>query len=72
MSPKSVVPVAIRQLFAVFPPPVKELALSARRLLVAALPDIIEVPDVKAKLVGYGYALATKTLWQRSSSARRA
>jgi len=60
MPSKSVVPAAIRQLFAEFPAPVKELALTARQLLLAVLPDIVEMPDVKAKLVGYGYGAGYK------------
>jgi hypothetical protein len=34
---------------------VQALALSARQLLQVSIPGAIEIPDTKAKLIGYGY-----------------
>jgi hypothetical protein len=59
---KTPVPGAIRQQFAQLPALVQELALAARQLLLAALPDAIEIPDAKAKLVGYGYGTGYKDI----------
>src|SRR5688500_17579680 len=34
---------------------VQEIALAARRLIVAAIPNTVETVDAKAKVVGYGF-----------------
>jgi hypothetical protein len=39
----------------VLPPPIQTLALSARLLLLTSFPGSTEIPDTKAKLVGFGY-----------------
>jgi hypothetical protein len=48
--------------FATLPDPVQELAHSARRLVLATVPDAIEIPDAKAKLIGYGYGAGYKDM----------
>jgi hypothetical protein len=60
MPSKSAVPSAFRELFVMLPAQVQELALSARQLVLTALPDAVELPDPKAHLVGYGYGTGYK------------
>jgi Domain of unknown function (DU1801) len=60
MTPNSTLPNAIRELFDVLPVPVQTLALSVRQLLLTSIPGANEIPDAKAKLVGYGYGLGYK------------
>jgi hypothetical protein len=61
-SSKPLVPSTVLQLFATLPDPVQELAHSARRLVLATVPDAIEIPDAKAKLIGYGYGAGYKDM----------
>jgi hypothetical protein len=56
------VPVAVREVFAALPASVQELVLAARDLMLASLPDAIEIPDAKAHLVGYGYGTRYKDI----------
>lgn len=45
----------VRHLFDALPSSTRLLALAARKIVLATLPDVVEVPDVKARIVGYGY-----------------
>ena len=38
-----------------YPKEVQELAYSTRRLVLGMLPGAIEIPDAKARVIGYGY-----------------
>ena len=60
MTSSSALPTAIRDLLEVLPAPVQALALSARLLLLTSIPGSTEIPDTKAKVVGYGYGLGYK------------
>ena len=62
MTSNSDLPKAIRELLEVLPAPVQALALSARLLLLTSIPGSTEIPDTKAKLVGYGYGLGYKDI----------
>jgi hypothetical protein len=52
----------VGQLLAAFPAPVQTLARSARDFVLAALPDAVEIPDAKAKIIGYGYGPGYKDM----------
>jgi hypothetical protein len=60
--PSELVPSPVHQLLAVFPAPVRTLALSARDFVLATLPDAVEIPDAQAKLIGYGYGPGYKDM----------
>lgn len=62
MTSKSTTPRAIRELLEAFPDPVQALAFSARQLLLISIPGATEIPDTKAKLVGYGYGHGYKDI----------
>jgi hypothetical protein len=47
---------AVCELLAPFTPEVRDLALAARSFVLETIPDIIEMVDAKARIVGYGYS----------------
>jgi hypothetical protein len=47
---------AVCELLAPFTPEVRALALAARSFVLETIPDIIEMVDAKARIVGYGYS----------------
>ena len=47
---------AVSELLAPFTPEVRDLALAARSFVLETIPDIIEMVDAKARIVGYGYS----------------
>lgn len=61
-SSKLVIPGTVLQLFSTLPDAVQELAHSARQLVLATVPDAIEIPDAKAKVIGYGYGAGYKDM----------
>jgi hypothetical protein len=44
------------------PPSTRALTLAVREVVLASLPDVAEVPDVKARVIGYGYGVAYKDM----------
>jgi hypothetical protein len=46
---------SIDELLATYDPTVRAIALKAREVVLATLPDVIEMVDVPAKMLGYGY-----------------
>jgi hypothetical protein len=62
MSLESAEPRAILAIFATFPASVQKLARSARRLVLDSIPGATEIPDAKARLVGYGYGTGYKDI----------
>jgi hypothetical protein len=55
-------PQAIREMLEILPTPIQALALSGRQLLLSSVPGATELPDTKAKLIGYGYGLGYKDI----------
>lgn len=62
MVPKHIIPDAVDQLFSSLPDAVRELAVCARRLLLTHIPNAIEFPDAKGRLIGYGYGAGYKDM----------
>jgi hypothetical protein len=52
----------IESLFQNYAPEIAELARHVREFLVRSIPNGIEIPDVKAKIIGYGYGSGYKDL----------
>jgi len=50
----------IEDLLSHYDEPVVQLALTLRQLVLQQLPNITEIPDAPAKLVGYGYGTGYK------------
>ncbi len=46
---------AVMQLLGALPPSTRSLTLAVRDLVLSALPDVGELPDAKARVIGYGY-----------------
>ena len=47
---------AVSELLAPFTPEVRDLALAARSFVLETIPNVIEMVDAKARIVGYGYS----------------
>jgi hypothetical protein len=46
----------VSELLASFSPKVRDLALAARSFVLEKIPNVIEMVDAKARIVGYGYS----------------
>jgi hypothetical protein len=46
---------SVEELLAAYDPSIREIALKAREVVLATLPDVIEMIDVPAHMIGYGY-----------------
>ena len=55
MSPGKSAASDVKELLAGLPPDVRDLASAVRKLLRSTLPRVQEVPDKKARLIGFGY-----------------
>jgi hypothetical protein len=45
----------VDEFLAAYDPTIREIALRAREIVLATLPDVIEMVDVPAKMIGFGY-----------------
>ena len=62
MSSQAEIPSDVMYLVDALPSSTRSLALAVRKVVLATLPDIVEVPDVKARVIGYGYGTGYKDM----------
>ena len=60
--PTGKLPAAVVALVASLDPHVRSLVLGVRELVLATLPGATEVPDAKARVIGYGYGTGYKDM----------
>ena len=60
MTSFSNVPPAVAELLEPLPAPTRALTLAVRDLVFRVLRDVVEIPDTKARVLGYGYGAGYK------------
>ena len=62
MPSQAEVPSDVMHLLDALPSSTRSLAIAVRKVVLATLPDVVEMPDVKARVIGYGYGTGYKDM----------